>query len=445
MTSLLQSLKNKAEQLPPSLGIPLSHVPFAFRLGATYTLQSKAAANFESLSVESARIEIERRLKHILVRAESDVDYYREAFSKAGVSSSDFRRLEDLRHFPIITKTDLANVPIERRLGSNGITTNTGGTSGQPLDFHIDKAAFAREWAHMHKIWYARGYRKEHLKVTLRGKHFRDGEPLRYNAVHNEFVVNSNASMACVCDAILALDSPVIRWIHGYPSLVAELAQEISRRRPDEADRFRSHLYGVLLGSEFPAPIYREAIESHLSANVFSWYGHSEMAVLAGETARGVYTSLPTYGYAEAAPSDSPGVYRLVCTSYSNTAHPFIRYDTGDLIELVSESTGSISFRILDGRIGDFILDRKGRRLALTAIIFGRHHSAFSDISHIQVADLGAGRVQILVTPRQFNTNAETIANGIDFNGLDIDWSVEIRDTPIRTPAGKIKLKVFPT
>ena len=41
---------------------------------------------------------------------------------------------------------------------AKGMKINTGGTSGQPLEFYLDHQAFAREWAHMHHLWQAHGY-----------------------------------------------------------------------------------------------------------------------------------------------------------------------------------------------------------------------------------------------------------------------------------------------
>ena len=47
--------------------------------------------------------------------------------------------------------------------------------------------------------------------------------------------------------------------------------------------------------------------------------------------------------------------YRLIGSSYYNTASPFIRYDTGDLIDPVEQMGGIMKkFSITDGRVGEF-------------------------------------------------------------------------------------------
>lgn len=450
-TSALSSWRSRAkaavELLPESVGRPLTRVPFVFRLGPQYARSTRAMGKAEPLpSEEMARLVLAQ--SQALVRhAFEHVDFYRQHYQRHGFSPDDLQGFEDVSCIPVVTKADLQAVPIAARCakGARGTKVNTGGTSGQPLEFLLDRHAFAREWAHMHHIWKAHGYRQEHLKLTFRGKHFDGGEAMRYNAVHNEYMVNANSSMSEVVEAVAQLPrGRVIRWLHGYPSLVAEFAHSMAALPAPELAAFQARLYGVLLGSEYPAPVYREAISETLSSNIVSWYGHSEMAILARETAHGVYTSYPTYGFAEAVPAADGNGHRLVCTSLHNRVHPFIRYDTGDLIDPVSQSGGRLSFRIREGRVGDFVLDRQGRKLALTAIIFGRHHAAFSMIQHVQVCDHGAGRIALIVTPKGDSVDPAMLMAGFDLADLNIDLELRLVGNPIRTPAGKIRLKVDP-
>lgn len=443
--SLITRVKNAVEFLPASVGLPLAYVPFWMRLGPAYLASKRRIAGAEAGNIETLERARFVSLVGLVEKAIEEVEFYREHYRAKGFAVSDLRTWEDWARVPLVTKADLQSVPLEARVarGAKGMKINTGGTSGQPLEFLLDRQAFAREWAHMHRLWFARGYRPQHLKLTFRGKHFDQEEPLRYNAVHNEFVVNASAPMNAIVDAVLQLPrSTMVRWLHGYPSLVAEFAHALNARAEAERHAFRSRLFGVLLGSEYPAPVYRSVIKETLSSNVVSWYGHSEMAVLAGETARGVYESLPSYGYAEAVVHPGNREHRLVCTSFHNRVHPFIRYDTGDVIEPVSQHCGSLAFRITEGRVGDFVCDRNGLRHSLTAIIFGRHHAAFALVQHLQVREESPGRVTLVITPRSMDVDLETLRRGFDLDDLAIDWAFELVDGPVRTGAGKIRLKI---
>lgn len=444
--SLRVRVKDIAETLPEWAGRPLANIPYWARLGMTYSWSQKYINRFESNSDSKRESEVFKRLRAIVDNAYARVPFYRELYQRHGFNPAELRDISDWGKVPLVTKSELQAAALSRRCvpGCKGIQVNTGGTSGQPLEFMIDRHGFAREWAHMHFIWFARGYRPEHLKLTFRGKHFDCSIPLRYNMVHNELVVNANCSMEQIVKAVRDLPlRSMVRWVHGYPSLIAEFCHAIVALDPALGEGLRERLFGVLLGSEYPTPAYRSVIEETLSGNVVSWYGHSEMAVLARETILGLYESLPTYGYAEAVSGGGQGHgHRLICTSYDNLAHPFIRYDTGDIVEPVSSHGGSLAFRITEGRVGDFVVDRRGQKLSLTAIIFGRHHEAFAKLQHLQVRQDAPGRITLVVTPRSPAIDVSSAAQGFDLADLDIDWQIEVVDSPVRTSSGKIRLNL---
>lgn len=178
------------------------------------------------------------------------------------------------------------------------------------------------------------------------------------------------------------------------------------------------------------------------AANVLNWYGHSEMALLAGETAVGICQSMPIYGYAEAVPVASRSDHRLASTSLHNRVHPFTRYDTGDPVEPVARVGASLAFRIALGRIGDFVVDGSGARHALTAAIFGRHHGFFDEVQPLQVRQTVPGHMTLLVVPSAGKQNQAAVSAGFDFSALDLDWNLALIDAPIRSTGGKIRLKL---
>lgn len=424
---------------------PLSRIPARWRVGPGYVHMSREIRQAEDLDAQAAEARLLRQLQRLLTHASTQVPFYRDFYREKGYVPQALQSLSDWAQVPTVTKQDLQKYPLAERcaLGGKGLPSNTGGTSGAPLAFLVEPDSTPREWAHMHHIWSAHGYHVSQLKLRIGGTYFKHAAPVSYHPRHNEYIVNANCPMPQVVDAVLALSAHKrFRWVHGYPSLVAEFAQVLAARQDASAHRFVAHLRGVLLGSEFPAPVYRQPISTGLSSNIVSWYGHSEMAVLARETAEGVYQSLPTYGYAESIPGEQGQDQRLVCTSLHNQVHPFIRYDTGDRIAPVSQGGASLAFRIREGRIGDFVEDRVGRRLSLTSIIFGRHHAAFNDVLHLQVRQTHPGHITLLIVPQQMPGDVARLLGGFDFTGLDLGFDIEVMDKPLRTAAGKLKLKV---
>ena len=437
-------LKAVAESLPEPLARPLARVPYSLRLGGEYAQGAGELRRFAEQ--QAAMIEARQlsRFQALLAHAVENIPFYRQHYRRHGFAPGEVRTFADIARVPIVTRADLQDAPLAQRCDAAGAgrLVRTGGTTGQPLEFRLDRTSLAREWAHMHHMWRSRGYRPGDLKVGLRGWRGTDGRVLRFNPVHNEYAVSAGASPEQVVEAVVRLsEQREIRWIHGFPSLVAEFADALLQADGRVVARFQQGLRGVLLCSEAPLPAYRVRIRRALGDNLLSWYGHSEMAVLAQEDGEGVYRVFPTYGLAEAVPDG--GGHRLVGTAFHNRVHPFIRYDTGDRITPVACADGAFCFRVDEGRVADFVVDRLGRPLALTSILFGRPHAAFAMARHVQVRDDGDGRVTLLVTPGADGCHdAGALRAGFDFADLAIDVAVEVVEHPVRTPAGKIQLKL---
>lgn len=396
---LLHRIKRLAEKAPEPLGKCLARLPYPVRLGATYKTAKRFIADFSELDTTSQCDWIQRRVVPLVDWAGRQHPFYSEFYQNSRCDITRIHDLADVTDLPIVTREDLQRVPLALRSVSarSRYLTNTGGSSGQPLIFYLDSKAFAREWAHMHFIWERLGYRPNDLKLVFRGKDLGD-RPLVYNAVHNEYIVNAYCQYDHVVESLWKkMRKNRITFLHGYPSAIADFIQYCVENRAEVIDELSTSLKGVLYASEYPAPCYRDPVDACLGVKSISWYGHSEFSVLAYELDRYVYAPMHTYGYAEAVPSEFG--HRLVCTGYYNRVCPFIRYDTGDLIEVVEQDDILRAFRISAGRVGDFVTDVKGKRISLTALIFGRHHPIFKQVRFLQVAQQKAGEVEVVLTP----------------------------------------------
>jgi phenylacetate-CoA ligase len=434
--------KDFAERLPDFLARALPLVPFAIRLGPEYNRSRLLITQLRKQRPIDNQKWLLDRLQKILEHAFATNAFYRDLFGRSGFHPSRLKTLEHLKDIPVVSKAELRKYHLDERSapGVGRIKVNTGGTSGEPLEFYVDAGAFAREWAHMHTIWESAGYSPREIKLTLRGRNL--GEVLlRYNGVHNEYVLNVYAQKAEACAALEpVIKSGRLRWIHGYPSLVAEFVDWLGANRPMLLNTLRKNLKGVLLGSEFPAPHYRAIIADVLAVPIVSWYGHSEMSALANEHAPNEYVPFQSYGFCEAV--ETGRGTRLVTTSLWNRASHFIRYDTGDGIEAHMRNGLLERFRITEGRIGEFILDRTGIPIGLTALIFGRHHAAFEKTRHVQVRQRRPGEIDLLLVPRDPRCAMEELIRGFDFTHVQLDVSFILIDEPIRTTAGKTPLLV---
>jgi len=428
--SLKHLLKKKVENISYPIGSKLALIPYSFRLGNDYTMFKKL---IESNTIDENKYTINHFSK-IFEYAKNSFAFYKEFYTNAGVFDLKIASLKDIEKIPVITKED-----IRKHFNdfSGAMLLNTGGTSGEPFSFFVDKNAFAREWAHMHHIWRLKGYSYTDLKVTLRGKDLGD-KNIIYNPVHNEFIVNTYKNAASFKDEIISLfKRRKIKYLHGYPSAIynflSELESVISK---EEKEILKSNLKACFLGSEFPMPHIITYLESKWNLDYISWYGHSEMCILAyDEHKTNEYKPFNTYGYTEVVDN------RLIGTSFHNFDMPLIRYDTGDIVEPTYADNGLLScFKITQGRNGDYIIDKKNKQIPLTALIFGRHHEAFNFAQFIQVKQNKPGKVIFYITTSEIDRSK--INQSLNLKNIDIDFSIQTINKPFKTKAGKVKLKV---
>jgi phenylacetate-CoA ligase len=440
---LIHRIKTFAEKLPEPVGKCFAGLPYRIRLGRVYQKTRHVIEQFMHLERAEQRDWVSRNVTEMTAWAGHHHPFYSRYYKNSHLDLESIRNLSDFEKVPILTKDCLQQVPLEERsVGKRGrYRTNTGGSSGQPLVFHLDSQAFAREWAHMHFIWERLGYRPTDLKLVFRGKNL-GKRPLVYNPVHNEYIVNAYCPYEQVVELLWKkMQKNRIRFLHGYPSALADFVGHCKSCRSDIIDELRKTLKGILYASEYPAPCYREPVDDCLGVKSISWYGHSEFSVLAYEVDRYVYAPMHTYGYAEAVPSDLG--HRLVCTGYYNHVCPFIRYDTGDLIEVIEQDELLRAFRISAGRVGDFVTDANGKQISLTALIFGRHHAVFEKVRFLQIAQRDAGEAIIVLTLSGADElRPEQAAALMDLEGVNVRFNFVIVKEPFRTAAGKVSLKI---
>ncbi|KKB08888.1 hypothetical protein [Devosia chinhatensis] len=441
--SFVGYVKSNLTRLPMPVGQAVSLVPFAFRPGIAtiYRLRKKQIAELSAQGVAQRKKAIFERVKAIASYAYANVPFYSELYRAGGVDPARFSTFDDLADLPIINKAMLQSVPLEHRSSSKPgrYIVNTGGSSGSTLEFYIEPSSVAHEWAHMHTIWARLGFRQTDLRIVFAGRS--DVRNLvMYDSARHQFNVDIYAGWQAVADNLV----PIFQrfrapYLHGYPSSIFDFVQWLEDNNHPLLGLMRGKVRGMLLGSEFPAPQARSATERLLGCSSISWYGHTERALLAYETAKGIYEPFQSYGFAEAVQIDTHS--KLICTGFYNQASPFIRYDTGDLVEGRHDEGLLRSFEIREGRSGEFIIDAHGNKVFLTALIFGRHHKCFDYCSHIQLKQEHPGQVTVFGVARP-DAPADRFAQDFDAANVALTFKFCLIAQPFRTSSGKVPLLV---
>lgn len=443
MNKLLNFFKNNRISVPIWLGLVINKLPYHRRpgIGRLYKQQQIAIQNYSVLTEYDRKLYIYNNFMKIFVHAYENIPFYKELYTKHNISPKNIKSYDDIQKVPIIRKEDLVKYDIENRSYpvKNRLIVNTGGSSGKSLVFYMDPNRYGNEWAHIHNMWARLGFKPSKLKLSFDGR-VKKEHKIVYDFARNSLLFDIYVSIELVRNQLFKFFKRYpVEYFHGYPSAIYEFALYCEK---DIAllNMIKKHLKGVFLSSEYPSPHYRKKIEEVFNVSTQSFYGHTETCVMAVEDIKFEYDVYQTYGYAEAI--ECNGSYHLVGTSYFNFASPLIRYDTSDLIEPIETGTNILEkFKIKEGRLGEFVLDKNNNKIPLTGLIYGRHHKLFNVSEHLQIFQPVKGEMIIIYTTSK-EINENDAKELFDSSSVDIIVSFKKVAKPILTKSGKINLLV---
>lgn len=443
--SIALYIKNNLKNIPPSIGQFINKLSYKKRpgLGDIYSQRRFEIDLMSKANIEEQQIFVYKKVKRIVDFAYKNIKFYREYYDDNEFNPGKLNCFEDITKIPIITKAILNKYGLEDRsfTKKNRYIVNTGGSSGTPFGFYIEPSSMGHEWAHMHFIWEKLKYKSSDLKIVFGGRSdIKD--IVEYDVVRNHFAIDIYADYGLLAPKLKEIIKKYkIKYLHGYPSSIYDFAIYCNEYDNELRDLMKVNLKGAFLGSEYPHKLYRETIEEVFEIKTISWYGHTERTVLAYEQ-NDYYNYVPfiTYGFSEAILNDN-NEYELISTSYYNEVSPLIRYNTQDVIEKPIINNGILnSFEILKGRNGEFVIDRYGKKVNLTGLIFGRHHEIFNYVIFLQVKQVKDGVIEIHFVSKTLS--AKDANKYFDMKNLNFELTFIKRDSPHRTKAGKVNLLI---
>jgi phenylacetate-CoA ligase len=279
---------------------------------------------------------------------------------------------------PIMTKKDLQKPLLERL--SKGFTekniyvNKTSGSSGDPFTFAKDKFCHALTWAVIQNrfSWYnldfntskqarfygipldKKGYFKERFKDRLSSR-------FRFSV----FDLSDNAFKKHV----EKFKSTPFDYINGYTSSIVQFAKYLHRKNV-VLKTICPSLKVCITTSEMLFEADKQLIKLQFGVPVVNEYGASELDLIAFENPNGNWQINSETLFVEildknnrVLPYGNEG--RIVITSLYNKAHPFIRYDIGDIGILSKKSTSKTPIlKKLTGRTNDIAVLPSGKKAA---------------------------------------------------------------------------------
>src|SRR4030042_2384929 len=304
--------------------------------------------------------------------------------------------------------------------GIKKLKANTGGSSGTPFEFYIEKnVSRPKEKAHFDWYWSQFGYSPNDKMMMVRGLPLFRDKKFEYTTINNVLNVscyNINETNISIINAEINKFKPL--FIHAYPSSLKILTSLMEPYK----QILNLSIKAIFLGSEQLLEQDRDYFESFYNAKVVNWYGHTERLIHGGNCPYSdEFHFYPSYGYLELLDKDDrtitkPGIQgRIIASGFDNKAMSFIRYDTGDTGVLSDKKECACGFKgtslqKIMGRLQDFVYLSDGTRVSLTAFIFGQHLRVFKKIKELQVFQGKIGEIEIrIVRNPDFNMDDEVL------------------------------------
>ncbi len=459
------SIQNLAKKLPYPIKQSFKHIYGAIPPYIRYGKVFWETYNFLQESQWWSRGKLEeyqiQQLSKLLHHAYENVPYYRKVFDERGLKPKDIQGFDDLKKLPYLTKEsiqgNLSNLIARNYPKSKFQYVTTGGSTGIPLGFYHERGVSEKkELAFILTQWQRVGFEIGDKCVVLRGNVVSSsgrGKFWEYDQVDKNLILSSYH----MTDEMLPKYIEKMRqfkpdFIQAYPSAITILARFM------KANNIKSFhgVKAVLCGSENLYLWQRQLLEEIFKCRVYSWYGHSEQAVLAGECERSIYYHIfPEYGFVELINKDGHIINKedemgeIVATGFNNYAMPFIRYKTKDIAvyseqKCVCERNYPLLKKV-EGRSQDFVVTIDKRLITLTALIFAQHFSAFSKLKEMQLVQESEGEllVKIVKFPQYSDRDEQEILSKMQTavgKGLNIKF--EYVDHIPRTKSGKCRFLI---
>lgn len=331
-------------------------------------LEHASRAELEALSRDG--------LTRILRHACANVPFYRDACRNASIDPATVDA-RDLAAFPLVTKTIMTDggkaFHDETADATRFVPTATGGSSGVWFQFFVDaRTTELRKASDLRgRTW--TGWRLGDKQAVLWG-HAGDNRRARSlrgrllaNLVHRSRTLNvynmDDADLRAYYEELRAF-AP--RMILGYASAVAFFADYMAR----EGLRFPQPS-GIITSAETLTDDHRRSIEGYFACPVLNRYGSREFGVIAQQCRErgGLHAFIDRVHLEILRPDGSacaPGERgEIVVTDLDNRAMPFLRYRTGDLAVVSTDTCacgrGFPLLASVDGRTSELIVGLNGK------------------------------------------------------------------------------------
>lgn len=354
------SKKSKYSHLLQNIIMPIGdkimHTKYMYYLKVIEEMNNWSEKEIESWQNELFNTLIKHAFNH--------TKYYNELMRRLKLSPRDFRVAEDLKKLPVLKKEYVAthyNEFVPSNIGEiNFIRNSTGGSTGDPMRFlsSINFLSFAQ--ANRIYSWQKYGYNYGDKYAVLGSSSLiaKNSPSMKHKILYTitrKFPFNGvNISGEIAKNYLNEIKAKKIKFIYGYASSIFLLAKYTL-----ENGYVVPEITACFTTSEVLTDVYRNVIETAFKCKVMDCYGAADGGIMGYEIKRGHYH----VGYNSVVEINDPtssDFGKILSTNLMDHAFPLIRYEIGDVVEMLNKETDKYSFngqiiKKIHGRKSDVI------------------------------------------------------------------------------------------
>lgn len=308
------------------------------------------------------------QLRNIIIYAYENTNYYYRVFNECKINPYDVKDFSVLEKIPILTKKEIIGnyEDIKSRIINkiNYLPHSTGGSSGDPLTFLLDKKSWSFSNAHRIISWQKGGYLYGDKYIALGSTSLflnkkKSIKHVIYYKLKNKIGLNGvNMSEEVCSNYIKFIKKNKIKFLYGYASSIYLLAKYIIE------NKIQIEIIACFPTSEILTDNYKETIKEAFSCQIIDSYGAHDGGITAFSMNDFFYEI--SYNSIVITHQNKNNIGKLLVTDTFNFAMPLINYELGDEVEINNDFNTNFNgqfFNKIYGRTSDVIRLKNGNIL----------------------------------------------------------------------------------
>ena len=328
-----------------------------------YYHKIKQMEKWSAVEIENWQFE---NLKKLIAYAYENTVYYKELFDRIQIKPEDIRTTSDLSKIPFLTR-ELILENFDKLVSKKvktipHIQVMTGGTTGTPMTYLLDKISWSFSNADYIVNWEKAGFKFGDKHVALGGSSIFGGhgsslKHIIYYGLKGKIKLDGmNLSDEVLKSYVDLIKKKRIKYIYGYASSIYLLAKYVATHK------ISLKINACFPTSEILTDNYREAILEAFNCKIVNCYGAHDGGITAFEHKRDTFeVGYNVFIRVQTNKTKGP----ILLTNLLNYAMPMINYQLGDEVK-IKESTSGYNGQVIEkvyGRIPDIIRLDNGRIL----------------------------------------------------------------------------------